>query len=109
MNWKSKAVLAAGFVLISSASVALAAGMVTISQKGLTFSEASVDIAPGTIVTFMNDDTTSHNILVTGNGVTLNSGLQSPGVPFKAPFLKAGAYQVMCGIHPKMKMTVNVK
>ncbi|MFA5988773.1 MAG: plastocyanin/azurin family copper-binding protein [Sphingomonas sp.] len=89
--------------------VAWAAGPVLISQKGLTFSQAAVTVPKGTIVTFQNDDTTSHNILVTGNGVNLNSGLQSPGVAFKAPFLKPGVYQVLCGIHPKMKMSVTVE
>lgn len=88
--------------------VALAAGAVTVSQKGLAFSSPTLTIARGTIVTFSNDDTTSHNILVSGNGVNLNSGLQTPGTPFRAPFLKAGSYSVICGIHPKMHMTVNV-
>lgn len=90
------------------AAAAWAAGMTDISQKGLTFSTGALTVGKGTIVSFNNDDTTSHNIIVSGNGVNLNSGLQAPGVSFKAPFLKPGVYQVMCGIHPKMKMTVTV-
>lgn len=89
--------------------IAWAAGIATVSQHGLAFDKTNLDVARGTIVTFMNDDTTSHNILVSGNGVNLNSGLQAPGVPFRAPFLKPGSYQVSCAIHPKMRMTVNVK
>lgn len=93
---------------VAMGGVALAAGAVTVSQKGLAFASPSITVEHGTIVTFSNDDTTSHNILVSGNGVSLNSGLQAPGTPFRAPFLKPGTYQVMCGIHPKMRMTVNV-
>jgi len=91
------------------AGAAWAGGIVVIDQKGLTFSTASVTVDKGTIVSFQNSDNTSHNIMVSGNGVTLNSGLQAPGVTFRAPFLKSGTYQVICGIHPKMKMTVVVK
>jgi len=90
------------------AGAAWAAGMTNISQKGLAFSSPALTIEKGSVVSFNNDDSTSHNIIVSGNGVNLNSGLQAPGVTFKAPFLKPGVYQVMCGIHPKMKMTVTV-
>lgn len=90
------------------AGAAWAAGVTVIGQKGLTFSTPALTIGKGSVVSFNNDDSTSHNIIVSGNGVNLNSGLQAPGVSFKAPFLKPGVYQVLCGIHPKMKMTVTV-
>jgi plastocyanin len=35
--------------------------------------------------------------------------LQQPGAEFKVPFVKPGTYQVSCGIHPKMKLSVTVK
>lgn len=92
------------------ASIAVsAAAPVTVSQQGLQFSLKDVSIAKGQTVVFKNDDRTAHNILVTGQGVNLNSGLQQPGVEFKVPFSKPGAYQVSCGIHPKMKLTVTVE
>jgi len=100
------AAVAAAATMISCA--AYAAGMVSVDQKGLAFSTGALTVASGTIVSFNNGDSTSHNILVNGNGVNMNSGLQAPGVSFKVPFLKPGTYQVMCGIHPKMKMTVTV-
>lgn len=84
------------------------AGMVTVDQKGLAFSTGALTVKKGDILSFNNSDNTSHNILITGAGVNLNSGLQQPGVSFKAPMVKPGTYQVMCGIHPKMKMTVTV-
>lgn len=93
---------------VFTAGVAWAGATINVDQKGLMFSSASLTVNKGDVVSFNNNDSTSHNILVTGNGVSLNSGLQSPGVIFKAPFLKPGTYQVTCGIHPKMKMTVTV-
>jgi cytochrome c peroxidase len=58
------------------------------------------------VVVFVNDDRTAHNITVTGEGLALNGGLQQPGAEFKVPFAKPGTYQVSCGIHPKMKLSV---
>lgn len=95
--------------LIALPAVCWAAGMVTVDQKGLAFSTPTLTVNKGDIVTFTNSDTTSHNIIVSGNGIMLNSGLQQPGVAFKAPLMKQGTYQVSCGIHPKMRMTIVVK
>lgn len=86
-----------------------AAAVVTVDQKQLTFSAARLAVTKGSIVAFLNSDRTSHNILIRGKGVNISSGLQRPGVTFKAPFQKTGTYQVSCGIHPKMKMSVVVK
>ena len=98
--------LAAGVAL---AGVAWAAGVIAVDQKNLKFSVRELRIAKGDSVEFMNSDDTSHNITITGEGLTLNSGLQAPGRPFKAPFVKTGSYKVTCGIHPNMRMTVIVE
>ena len=86
-----------------------AAAPVTVTQKGLQFSVEELSLSKGQVVTFVNDDRTAHNITVAGEGVNLNGGLQQPGADFKVPFVKPGTYQVSCGIHPKMKMTITVK
>jgi plastocyanin len=86
-----------------------AAAPIAVSQKGLQFSVAELSVAKGQVVVFVNDDRTPHNITVKGDGVSLNSGLQQPGVEFKVPFAKVGTYEVSCGIHPKMKLSVEVK
>ena len=91
------------------AGVCWAAASVTVDQKNIAFSLPSLTVKKGDTVVFTNSDQTSHNLLITGEGVTIDSGLQQPGVVFKAPFLKAGTYQVICGIHPKMKMSVVVQ
>jgi len=86
----------------------MAAEPVTVSQKGLSFAPAEMTIAKGQSVEFVNDDTTAHNIMVTGDGVSFNGGLQPAGGHVKYTFTKSGTYAVGCGIHPKMKLTITV-
>jgi len=95
--------------VLATFDTAFAAGIITVDQKNLSFGMSNLQVSKGTKVIFKNSDSTSHNILITGPGVVFNSGLQRPGVSFTAPFGKAGSYNVTCGIHPKMKMTVEVK
>jgi plastocyanin len=95
--------------LVVLASGVRAAAPVTVMQKGLQFSVEDLSISKGQVVVFVNDDRTAHNIMVSGEGVSLNGGLQQPGAEFKVPFAKPGTYQVTCGIHPKMKLSVTVK
>lgn len=89
-------------------SACWAAAVVTVDQKHLAFSTARLAVTKGSVVAFLNSDNISHNILIHGNGVNVSSGLQRPGVAFRAPFEKSGTYQIGCGIHPKMKMSVVV-
>jgi cytochrome c peroxidase len=105
---KFKLLIAAAIVTAMS-GVAYAAAVSTVDQKALAFSVGALSVKKGTLVRFTNSDTTPHNILIVGAGSTINGGLQQPGGEFKAPFTKPGSYQVTCGIHPKMKMTVEVE
>jgi cytochrome c peroxidase len=102
---------AVGLAAIFAVSASLADPPVTVSQAGLKFSVKDLEVNKGQTVVFLNDDTTSHNITITGdgNGVAVNGGMQPPGEKFEMPFVKPGTYLVTCGIHPKMRMTVVVK
>jgi plastocyanin len=106
MKFKSLSYLTAAITL---AVVVRAAEPVTVTQKGLQFSVEELSVTKGQVVTFVNDDRTAHNITVSGEGMNLNGGLQQPGADFKVPFAKPGTYNVSCGIHPKMKMSITVK
>lgn len=86
---------------------ALAATTHTISQKDKAFSSKEITVAVGDSVTFANDDSVKHNILV--KDIDFNSGMQDPGASATATFASAGKFKVRCGIHPKMKMTVVVQ
>jgi plastocyanin len=99
--------------LITAAAVLFAASGIAaepaiVSQKGLSFSPGELTIAKGQSVEFVNDDTTAHNIMVTGDGVSFNGGLQPAGGHVKYTFTKSGTYAVACGIHPKMKLAITV-
>ena len=89
--------------------LATAAAPVVVTQKGLMFTPNGLSIAKGQTVEFINDDATAHNILIKGDAVNFNGGLQPPGGHIKYAFTKAGSYTVQCGIHPKMKLPIAVK
>ena len=96
-------------VMLGVACAACAGSMHPVDQKNLKFSVATLTIARGDVVDFLNGDDTSHNITISGAGFSVSSGLQKPGVEFKVPLVKPGIYKVSCGIHPRMKMTVMVE
>ena len=101
-----------GFMILAAVlavSAVRADSPLTVTQKGLQFSVEELSVKRGQVVVFVNDDRTAHNITVTGEGVKLNGGLQQPGAEFKVPFTKPGTYQVSCGIHPKMKLSITVQ
>ncbi|HWJ34231.1 MAG TPA: plastocyanin/azurin family copper-binding protein [Steroidobacteraceae bacterium] len=103
--------LALGLVAMLAAAATSADAPVTVNQKGLQFSVAELSVKKGQTVVFFNDDRTTHNVTVSGdgNGVSVNGGLQPPGADFRMPFSKPGTYAISCGIHPKMKMTIVVQ
>ena len=87
---------------------ALAAANQDIHQKGRVFSAENVTIKKGEALTFVNDDTIPHNILSTSKGDEFNLGSQAPGAATDVTFKEAGDVQVLCAIHPRMKMMVKV-
>jgi cytochrome c peroxidase len=95
---------------VGLAAPAASADEIAVSQKDKLFSQSTATLKAGDKITFMNDDTVAHNILATGpGGATTNSGVQDPGESTVVVFDKPGTYEIECGIHPKMKMTVTVK
>jgi plastocyanin len=94
-------------VLVGLSAGALAANL-TITQKGRLFSSESITIKKGESVTFANDDTVPHNIVSTSKGNEFNLGSQPPGAATDVTFKETGEAQVICAIHPRMKMTVKI-
>jgi plastocyanin len=89
-------------------SVGALAANLTIMQKGRMFSSESVSIKKGETLTFLNDDSVPHNIMSTSQGNEFNLGSQPPGASTDVTFKVAGEVQVICAIHPRMKMMVKV-
>ena len=87
---------------------ALAAAKQEIHQMGRVFSSESVTLKKGEALTFINDDTIPHNIMSASKGNEFNLGSQAPGAATDVTFKEAGDVQVICAIHPRMKMMVKV-
>jgi plastocyanin len=81
-----------------------------IGQKDRRFSEESVTIRSGGKLRFVNDDSIAHNVYARDPAGGNQSGvLQKPGEEFDLTFAVAGEHQVLCAIHPRMRMTVRVQ
>jgi plastocyanin len=72
------------------------------------FSSESITIKKGESITFLNDDSVPHNILSASKGNEFNLGSQPPGTSTDVAFKETGDVQVICAIHPRMKMMVKV-
>jgi plastocyanin len=95
-------------VTVGLSAGALAATQV-IHQQGRAFSSESVTIKKGEALTFLNDDGVPHNIMSASKGNEFNLGSQGPGTSTDVTFKEAGEVQVICAIHPRMKMMVKVE
>ena len=58
----------------------------------------------------MNDDgDLIHHVQLAADGFGFDSGEQPSGTKTDVRFTKAGTFTVLCGIHPRMKLAVNVR
>jgi plastocyanin len=95
-------------VITAGLSAGAFAATEVIHQQGRAFSAESVTIKKGEALTFLNDDSVPHNIMSASKGNEFNLGSQSPGSSTDVTFKEAGDVQVICAIHPRMKLTVKV-
>jgi len=80
-----------------------------VSQKDKAFLPRAVRIKRGETLRILNDDTRPHNVRVFDPRLTFDSGLQEPGDTASVTFRDGGTFEVFCGIHPSMKLTVTVE
>lgn len=101
-------------VMVASTSAAVPASAIpdgeppVVGQRGKRFSLSEVHLHAGQTLTVHNDDFREHNVRYERDGREFNSGVQDPGQTALIPFPEAGRYHVFCGIHPKMKLEVEV-
>lgn len=82
---------------------------IAVSQKGRMFHPDNLSVARGEVVTFVNDDSDLlHHVFVESETFSFDSGDQEPGSRTPITFTERGTFQVLCGIHPKMKLVVRV-
>jgi plastocyanin len=83
------------------------AGAVTISN--FAFAPALVTVAPGTKVTWVNNDEEPHTVTSADGGKTFKSEALDTGDKFTFTFATPGTYKYFCSIHPHMVATIVVK
>jgi plastocyanin len=98
-------ILAAGVAAVSTGAIA---ANTEIHQKGRVFSEKTITVAAGETVIFVNDDSVPHNIVSTSPGNEFDLGSQKPGTATPVTFATPGEAMVICAIHPRMKLKVEV-
>jgi plastocyanin len=100
----------AATVTAAAAPAAAAAGAsqpAAVSMKNYAFDPVTLTIAPGTTVTWTNDDTVPHT--VTAADRSFDSGNMPPGATFSHTFMTAGTIDYLCQYHAGMKATIVVK
>jgi len=91
------------------ASIAFAATIHTVSQKGRDFALREIMVARGDTIRFTNEDEFLHQIYVDSKDMTFDSAEQRPGQAIDVSFPQAGTFAVRCHIHPKMLLSVRVR
>lgn len=94
---------------IALGASAHAVATTTVGQKDRRFSPGAVLLKVGEVLRIVNDDTRTHNVRIDGPGLNLNSDAQSPGDAVTVGFDQPGHYDVICGIHPEMRLSIEVK
>lgn len=80
-----------------------------VSQKDQAFHPGQLAIKRGETVEIVNDDgDLLHHAYVESKAFNFDSGDQEPGAKVDIVFSVAGSFTVLCGIHPKMKLRVQV-
>jgi|SRR5262245_39766957 len=97
----------AAFLLGGAVASALAAEH-TIRQKGKVFSAGELAIKKGDTVVFLNDDNITHNVLSITPGNDFNLGAIGPGNSTPVTFTRVAVVDIICAIHPGMKLQVKV-
>lgn len=101
--------LAALIALGLAAGPALTASLISVSQRNRTFELAELQVASGSAVRFNNDDDFPHQVAVRGPSLQYESDLIEPHQFIEIKFPSPGSFEVRCGVHPRMRMTIQVR
>jgi plastocyanin len=104
------AVFAAAVIVIAAGTlVGLALPPYAISQKGRQFHPGEISIKRGETLQIVNDDgDLLHHAYIDSPKFAFDSGDQQPGSRTDITFPMLGDFDVLCAIHPKMRLVVHV-
>jgi plastocyanin len=97
--------ISAGIAAVEPSPSPAAVKEVNVTIASFAFAPAEITIAPGTKVTWTNNDSMRHNTVFE----TFKGPLLAKGESWSTVFDKTGTYAYYCGPHPWMKATVIVK
>ena len=80
-----------------------------VSQANKLFAPTHVRLGVGQTLTVLNDDTRTHNVRIFDPRLDFNSGAQEPKESVTIRFPVAGTFTAFCGIHPSMRLTIDVQ
>jgi plastocyanin len=104
------AALCIALLLMLGGSAWTAQPIYIVSQKGRAFHPLTLTIHRGDTLQIVNDDgDLLHHAYVESDTFNFDSGDQLPGSKTNVVFSVPGTFNVLCGIHPKMKLVVEVK
>lgn len=89
----------------SGGSGSSASSAVTVTMRNFAFDPADSTVAVGGTITFVNNDSVTHDVSVDG----ADSGPIAVGGQWQHTFATAGTLPLKCTIHPQMTGTVTVK
>ena len=81
----------------------------TVSQSDKRFAPAHVRIRSSQPLTILNDDIRTHNVRIFDKRFDFNSGAQEPNERVTIRFPGPGTFEAFCGIHPSMRLRVEVE
>lgn len=112
MNWvrRALAVLAGAAIIVTAGTlVGVALSPYAISQKGRQFHPGEINIKRGETLEIVNDDgDLLHHAYIDSPKLSFDSGDQQPGSRTDITFPASGDFEVLCAIHPKMRLVVHV-
>lgn len=79
-----------------------------VAQREKQFLPGAIRVAKGETIIVRNNDSRTHNVRVFDPKLEFDSGAQEPGETVRITFARPGRYRVFCGIHPTMKLAVEV-
>lgn len=98
------------FSFVGSMSFAAPNSPTQVSQRGRDFQPNQISIRRNDVVRIVNDDADLlHHAYVSSDKFNFDSSDIEPGGKVDIKFPVAGDFNVLCGIHPKMKLTVRVE
>jgi cytochrome c peroxidase len=80
-----------------------------VSQRDKAFTPGRVRLRAGQSLTVLNDDSRTHNVRIFHPRLDFNSGAQEPREEVTIRFPEPGTFEAFCGIHPSMRLTVEVQ